>query len=555
MTDFVFAFVILLSVLIFVHELGHFLVAKACGVRILKFSLGFGPPIGIGRFRLAWKRGHTEYVVAWIPLGGFVKMLGEHPDEQEDPEACAHPGETLGAKPLWQKLAIVFAGPAMNLLLPVLIFVGMQAVGLPRADAVIGLVEVGSPAEAAGLLPGDRVTALDGEPVRWWSDVADALRASPRREVELAYEREGRAAEVRLAVGAREGFDEYGELAEVGWAGLGHSRPSALLGILDPRAAGQTAGLRSGDRVTALAGRPIEDWYGLRDAYAEAEAGSSVPFEVERGSAAESETLLVEVPALGSLAALGVVRANALISEVEPDSPAARAGLEKDDLILEYDGKPVTYFASFARAVSTSQGRELPLVYARDGELQRIVIAAEPIATDTGFGVEETRYRIGIRGSGGARGGERRHRPRAQPLRRLPARRRDDGAHHARLHGGARQAHHRRGLQPQPRGPDRDRPDRRPPPSSRGWEPYLRIMVLISINLGILNLLPIPVLDGGQATLFLVEGIKRSPLSLRTKLAVQQIGITVLILLMGLAFWNDLSRLWSQVVGWLPGGM
>jgi regulator of sigma E protease len=89
----------------------------------------------------------------------------------------------------------------------------------------------------------------------------------------------------------------------------------------------------------------------------------------------------------------------------------------------------------------------------------------------------------------------------------------------------------------------------------RGWEPYLRIMVLISINLGILNLLPIPVLDGGQATLFLVEGIKRSPLSLRTKLAVQQIGITVLVLLMGLAFWNDLSRLWSKVVDWLPGGM
>ncbi len=118
MADFVFAFVILLSVLIFVHELGHFLVAKACGVRILKFSLGFGPPIGIGRFRLAWKRGHTEYVVAWIPLGGFVKMLGEHPDEQEDPEACAHPEETLGAKPLWQKLAIVFAGLNLRIRTP-----------------------------------------------------------------------------------------------------------------------------------------------------------------------------------------------------------------------------------------------------------------------------------------------------------------------------------------------------------------------------------------------------------------------------------------------------
>jgi len=554
MTDFLFAFVILLSVLIFVHELGHFLVAKACGVRILKFSLGFGPPIGIGRFRLAWKRGPTEYVVAWIPLGGFVKMLGEHPDEEEDPEACAHPGETLGAKSLWQKLAIVFAGPAMNLLLPVFIFAGMQAVGLSRADAVIGLVEAGSPAEAAGLLPGDRVTALDGKPVLWWSDLAEGLRASPRRELELSYEREGRAAELRFAVGAREGFDAYGELVEVGWAGLGHSRPSALLGILDPRAAGQAAGLRSGDRVTALAGQPIEDWYGLRDAYAGAEAGSSVPFAVERGPRDDFETLHIEVPALGSLAALGVVRANALISAVEPGKPAARAGLEKEDLILEYDGKPVTYFASFARAVSTSQGREIPLVYARDGESHRIMIAAEPIPTDTGFGIEETRYRIGISGEEALVVGSVATDRERNPLVSLPQAV-EMTVHITRVFMV--------GIGKLVTGEVSSRNLAGPigiaqiagEAYRRGWETYLRIMVLISINLGILNLLPIPVLDGGQAMLFLVEGIKRSPLSLRTKLAVQQIGITMLILLMGLAFWNDLSRLWSQVVDWLPGGM
>jgi regulator of sigma E protease len=419
---------------------------------------------------------------------------------------------------------------------------------------VIGLVEVGSPAETAGLLPGDRVTALDGEPVRWWSDVADALRASPGREVALTYEREGRAAEVRFAVGAQEGFDAYGELAEVGWAGLGHSRPSALLGILDPRAAGQAAGLRSGDRVTALAGRPIEDWYGLRDAYAGAETGSSVPFEVKRGSGPEPETLHLEVPALGSLAALGVVRANALISYVEPGSPADRAGLEKDDLILEYDGKLVTYFDSFARAVSTSQGRELPLVYARDGELQRIVIAAEPIPTDTGFGVEETRYRIGITGLEALVVGSVATDREPNPFVAFPRAvemtvditrvfmvglgKLITGEVSSRNLAGpigiAQIAGHA---------------------YKKGWETYLRIMVLISINLGILNLLPIPVLDGGQATLFLVEGIKRSPLSLRTKLAVQQIGIMVLVLLMGLAFWNDLSRLWADMVDWLPGGM
>jgi regulator of sigma E protease len=279
-----------------------------------------------------------------------------------------------------------------------------------------------------------------------------------------------------------------------------------------------------------------------------------VPFEVKRGSGPEPETLRVEVPALGSLAALGVVRANALISGVEQGSPADRAGLEKDDLILEYDGKPVTYFDSFAQAVSTSQGRSLPLVYARDGEQQRIVIAAEPIPTDTGFGVEETRYRIGITGSQALVVGSVAIDRERNPFVAFP-RAVEMTVHITRVFMV--------GLGKLITGEVSSRNLAGPigiaqiagHAYKKGWETYLRIMMLISINLGILNLLPIPVLDGGQATLFLVEGIKRSPLSLRTKLAVQQIGITMLILLMGLAFWNDLSRLWSQVVDWLPGGM
>ena len=131
--SYLFAFVAMLGVLVFVHEFGHFVAAKLCGVRVLKFSLGFGPTIGIGRWKLAWTRGGTEYVIAFFPLGGFVKMLGENPDEIEgDPEVRAHPSETLGAKPVWQKLTIIFAGPLMNLLLPVVVFMGTLFVGIPR---------------------------------------------------------------------------------------------------------------------------------------------------------------------------------------------------------------------------------------------------------------------------------------------------------------------------------------------------------------------------------------------------------------------------------------
>jgi len=547
------AFVLLLSILIFVHEFGHFLAAKFCGVRVLKFSIGFGPPVGFGKHRMYWKRGHTEYVVAWFPLGGFVKMLGENPEEEDDPEARAAPDETLPSKALWQKLLIVFAGPAMNLLLPVVIFVGMQAVGLPRADAVVGLVEADSPAQTAGLRPGDRVTSVAAEPVRWWTDVSRVIRESPDRQLSLQVERDGQTLPLTLDITGRSGFDDFGDVTEVGWAGMGHARPAALLAILDLAAPAQAAGLRSGDRVDRVAGAPVKDWYDFASLYAAAQGGE-VEVSLTRASGEEIEELAVTLPALGSVEALGVLRASALVAEVVPDSPASKAGLEAGDLILEYDGRRITYFSSFAQTVATSEGRPIPLVFARAGELNEVSIAAEPIATDTGFGIEETRYRIGIRGSEALVAGRVATDRERNPLVALPravgmtvdftkvflvglgkivsgdvSRKNLAGPI-----GIAQIAGHA---------------------LEQGWEPYLRIMILISINLGILNLLPIPVLDGGQALLFLVESAKRSPLSLRSRLAVQQIGVTVLVLLMGLAFWNDLSRVWSQVADWLPRGL
>jgi regulator of sigma E protease len=265
---------------------------------------------------------------------------------------------------------------------------------------------------------------------------------------------------------------------------------------------------------------------------------------------AKPEELQIEVPALDDLDALGVVPANVLVERVEPDSPAEQAGLRDGDLILAVNGAPVGSFATFADLVRTSEGRPLEIEFSREGEPLQIRLTPEMAKVDVGLGVKEPRYRVGIaaRSAGlvGAVGTDRVR----NPLVALPRAvgmtvevtksflkglgmmvtgqvSRDQIAGPigiAEIAGNAMQA---------------------------GWETYLSILVLISINLGVLNLLPIPILDGGQALLFAIEGLKRGPLSLRTREIVQQIGFTMLMLIMGLAFWNDLSRQWSRLLDWL----
>jgi regulator of sigma E protease len=553
--EFGFAFVLLLSILIFVHELGHFLVARACGVRVLKFSIGFGPPIRIGRFQLAWHRGGTDYVIAWFPLGGFVKMLGENPDEIDDPEALAHPDEALGAKKLWQKLAIVFAGPVMNLLLPVLVFMLTLAIGVQRPEAVIGSVEPGSPAARAGLAPGDRVTAVEGEPIAWWGDFEDAVRDHPGKDLHVRVVRGGAERELALPVLQRTSFDELGQPVEAGWVGAGFRRIASMLGVPSSTSPAFAAGLRSGDVVKSVDGKPVESWDELASAYAAAGQGS-VRFEVERAkggaetaAVAKPERVEAQVPAQADLARLGVVPANVLVERVEPDSPAAQADIRPGDLILAVDGAPLGSFSSFAETVRASKGRPLELQIAREGETRTLRLAPAMANVDVGLGVEEPRYRVGIGARAATLQGALGTDVERNPLVALPravGMTVDFTQSFLRGLGMIVTGQVSRNQIAGPIGIAEIAGNA----MHQGWEAYLTILVVISINLGVLNLLPIPILDGGQAVLFLVEAMRRGPLSLRTREIAQQVGFTVLILIMGLAFWNDLSRQWMRLLDW-----
>lgn len=573
--DALVAVIPMLGVLIVVHELGHFLVAKAVGVRVLKFSIGFGSPIGVGRYRLRWERNGTEYVIGWIPLGGFVRMLGEpYPGDDEIgppiPEDATD-DEFLERKPVWQRLCVVFAGPAMNLLLPVVCLLGILWNGIDRYDAVVGMVETGSPAAIAGVAPGDRIVSVDGETVRHFGEAMGPIsERRPGGSVALELERGGERFAVDVPVESQKVRDGFGGYEDIGWIGIGHERLDARLGVPDLATGAGRAGLRSGDRVLAVDGREVDGWEGLRAAHAAA-SGTAQRWRVERprplSEAAlaraakgelvepEFEALELDVPPAPDLAALGVVPATILVGSVVEGKPADRAGLRRGDLILAVDGEPVGSFGSFVSLIQTSAGRELTLRYARDGEIATTKLRAQEETVDGVYDIEsmqEEVYRIGLAPQLSWLPGPIVDFQMRNPLEAIPeafamtwsmTARYLEGLSHVVSGGvGADQISGPIGIARIARQS-----------LDRGFEEYLLWLMLISINLGILNLLPIPILDGGQALIYSIEGIKRSPLSMRARELANSLGFAVLVLLMGRAFWNDLTPFWSRFVHWLSG--
>jgi regulator of sigma E protease len=247
--DHVVPFVVLLGVLIFIHELGHFAVAKWLGVKVEKFSIGFGPSL------FARRVGETEYVVAALPLGGFVKMLGEIPGEELAPEEVSR---AFNARPVWQRIAIALAGPVMNLVLPVFLIAAILMTGLPTLTSRVGTVVPGSAAAKAGIADGDRIVAAGGESLWRWRDLDEKLKASGAPAIPLTIER---GAGQRLDVSLVREKDEGGAWKDVG---LQWQVPEARIGVPDARSPAALGGLETGDRVVAVSGAPVANLLELR---------------------------------------------------------------------------------------------------------------------------------------------------------------------------------------------------------------------------------------------------------------------------------------------------
>jgi regulator of sigma E protease len=372
--------------------------------------------------------------------------------------------------------------------------------------------------------------------------------------------------------------------------GIGHRRLAAIVGVPQESSAAARAGLRSGDRVISVGDVEVEDWQALARVHAAAaqtvrERGKeSVLWQVQRhvvpvippaehaddadedsesssDSARDKTAPVFEEHAIfvdpsPTLKALGLLPATILVAYVTPDRPAALAGLQPNDLVLSVDGVPIGSFESFVSIVQTSGGRELEIAFSRAGRVRTVRLRAreETVAGPYEIeGMEEKVYQIGLAAGLSSLPGSSSVQQIRNPIVSLPRAFEMSWQMTTEYLVGLGKLFTGEVGTDKLSGPIGIARIARKS-LDRGWLDYLSMMMLISINLGILNLLPIPILDGGQAVIYGIEGIKRSPLSMRSREIATSIGFGLLLLLMGRAFWNDLTPTWLKFVSWLSNG-
>ncbi len=599
--DVLLPFILLLGILIFFHELGHFLVAKWMGVRVLTFAIGFGPAIpGLTR-----RRGETDYRVNWFPLGGYVQFHGDDPSEELTPE------ERRGAftlAPLWRRFLIVLAGPVFNLVLPLLVLFPMFLFAAQALPARLGHVVDGGAAAEAGLREGDEITRIDGRRIRDWWEMERTIARSGGETLEVTVRRGGELVGP-LAVTPEEVVVRRVE--EINWedrrgrimVGLQTKAPEVLV---RPESIAAQAGLLSGDRVVAVAGEPLG-----RRGYRELvrllklHDGETVELLVHRGPPAQTTaehpghlmravfspiTVRLPVHVQDDRTISGLDSVEMMVARVRPGSPAATdLGLVPGDRPTHLNGKTLSSWAELERRLLDTPEKPQQLTFMR-GEPVFWLATAEnggrallatllgpafapvkleaqrSVQASRAGGVERTFKLVSLRSPDGPPRmlfGARNDvtmlapdpiRP-ARPLSYAWLRSIDETVEAYKIILMTVAGLLRGQVPMKELGGPLLIADLAGQSMQHGWREFLTLLVWLSINLGILNLLPIPVLDGGHLLLFTAEAIKRKPLSLRARQVASYIGLALILFIMLTAMKNDIERYWHSVFGLLQGGV
>jgi regulator of sigma E protease len=540
------AVVALLGVLILVHELGHFMFAKFFDVKVLRFSLGFGPRL------FGFQRGETEYQLSLVPLGGYVRLLGEDPSEPIPP---IDRRRALAAKPLWQRYTIVVAGPVFNLLLPLLIYFVHYAGQRTLLPPTIGTVLPDLPAAAAGLLPGDEVETVDGQRIRYWEELERVIAENAGKTMRFGIRR-GTEAEERDVTPVE--IERAGTLRlkeRVGWIGVSPRFHLPEVGVLDPSSPAAQAGLKTFDFVTAVNGVPVTTWTEFEKAIDRVGA-SPLRLNFLRGGYSALPFAHVELQQPGSAVVIpvpvfdgaghrhyetGIVSAELFVYSVEPGSPADTIGIRRGDEIVALDGEALPHWDLLRERLAAAPDRTFHITWLSPGGLrheatfrqevreemdayrqqaEHLVFGAlnrlawkteapVPISNRFGYAIGHSFERTGKIIFAMANGFVEIVRGRV-PLTTL---------------GGPIMIGYVAGVA-----------------AEQGFDQYLWLMALISINLGLLNFLPVPILDGGLLVFFTLELFKRQPPSPRAREIASYVGLVIVAALMLFALRNDVVR-------------
>jgi regulator of sigma E protease len=432
------AFAFVLGVLVFVHELGHFLAAKRVGIRVLKFQLGFNPTV------ISFRRGDTEYGIGALPLGGYVKMAGENPDDVErdkNGNVIKRQDEFL-SKSKWQRFQVLIMGPTMNILLALVltalvVYQGVEKGVYEDQPPVVGAVAESSPAARADVRPGDRIEAVNDHTVNTWEQLYIAIGSRPNREVDLRLQRDGHPVTLKVTpTTSGQGRFEFGDIGV-----FPNVHPH--LASVTPGDPGDRGGLKDGDVILAVDGKPMTFHYQMRELIA-SHAEKPMSVTVLRGGV--QQTLTVTPDRHGTVGWLGVRPVDDTTSvkpgAVQAVTMSVEKNIESAGMIFQ------ALWGLVTREVSPKQ-------------------LIGPVAI-------------------------------------------------AQLSGESAQL---------------------------GWVALFGLMASISLNLGLVNLMPIPVLDGGHIFMMALEGIARRDFSMRVKEKVLLAGFVLILMLMVTVIYNDLTRI------------